>query len=86
MKKIFTIVACLIMATKCFAYSDSSIVDFDQIIYALMIWWVLNIILFFKIWGMTNDVKAIKDKLCDDTNDENEETKWDYKITNNNEE
>ena len=51
-----------------------------------MIWWVLNIILFFKIWGMTNDVKAIKDKLCDDTNDENEETKWDYKITNNNEE
>ena len=25
---------------------------------------VLNIILFFKIWGMTNDVRRIANKLC----------------------
>lgn len=27
----------------------------------LTIWAILNIILFFKIWGMTNDVKKLKD-------------------------
>lgn len=28
---------------------------------------VLQIILFFKLWGMTNDVKRVKELLCDDT-------------------
>ncbi len=28
-----------------------------------IIWWVLCIILFFKIWAMTNDVSKIKDML-----------------------
>lgn len=27
------------------------------------VWCILNIILFFKLWGMTNDVKIIKEKL-----------------------
>lgn len=27
---------------------------------------VLQIILFFKVWGMTNDVKKIANKLCGD--------------------
>ena len=26
----------------------------------VLIWGILNIILFFKIWGMTNDVKELK--------------------------
>ena len=29
-----------------------------------LIWGILNIILFFKIWGMTNDVRKLADKLC----------------------
>ena len=33
---------------------------FIVIIYIIMlVWGILNIILFFKIWGMTNDVKEI---------------------------
>lgn len=31
---------------------------------------ILQIILFFKIWGMTNDVSKIKNKLQEDLNDE----------------
>ena len=32
-----------------------------DIIYILVVvWGILNIILFFKLWGMTNDVKDIK--------------------------
>ena len=27
-----------------------------------LVWAILNIILFFKIWGMTNDLKEIKNK------------------------
>ncbi|WP_033147822.1 hypothetical protein [Prevotella sp. P6B1] len=27
----------------------------------MAVWAILNIILFFKIWGMTNDVKELKD-------------------------
>lgn len=30
------------------------------LIIILIVWGILNIILFFKIWGMTNDVKEIK--------------------------
>ncbi len=26
-----------------------------------IVWWVLCIILFFKVWGMTNDVSKIRD-------------------------
>ena len=39
--------------------------DFLFVIYIIMlIWGILNIILFFKIWGMTNDIKQIKDVIC----------------------
>ena len=27
---------------------------------------ILQIILFFKVWGMTNDVKRLADKICND--------------------
>lgn len=30
------------------------------ILFLGILWWVLCIILFFKIWGMTNDVSEIK--------------------------
>ena len=37
---------------------------FVVVIYFIMfIWGILNIILFFKIWGMTNDIKDIKNLL-----------------------
>ncbi len=35
----------------------------DFLFYVLLILGILQIILFFKIWGMTNDIKAIKDCL-----------------------
>ena len=47
-----------------FAYNLNYLMDGFEV-YALMIllvlitWAVLNIILFFKIWGMTNNVKRI---------------------------
>ena len=38
---------------------------FLVLVYVVMfVWGILNIILFFKLWGMTNDVKDIKDYLC----------------------
>lgn len=30
----------------------------------LAIWGILNLILFFKIWGMTNNVKRLADKFA----------------------
>lgn len=30
------------------------------ILFLGILWWVLCIVLFFKIWGMTNDVSEIK--------------------------
>ncbi len=30
------------------------------ILFLGILWWVLCIILFFKVWGMTNDVREIK--------------------------
>ena len=30
----------------------------------ILVFGILQIILFFKLWGMTNDVKAIKMSLC----------------------
>lgn len=38
---------------------------FFVIVYLIVVvWGVLNIVLFFKIWGMTNDVSAIKEYLA----------------------
>lgn len=42
-------------------------IDFLTIV--LLIFGVLQIILFFKVWGMTNDVKRLANKFC--TNDNN---------------
>lgn len=34
----------------------------------MLVWGILNIVLFFKIWGMTNDVSAIRDYLLEEKN------------------
>lgn len=39
-------------------------IDFLTIV--LLIFGVLQIILFFKIWGMTNDIREIRDKYLKD--------------------
>lgn len=42
--------------------------QFIVILYVIMfVWGVLNIILFFKIWIMTNNVSAIRNKLNNET-------------------
>ena len=65
MKRFFMFVAMLATAASCFAYygdysssSNSGWLTFLGIV--LLIWGVLQIILFFKVWGMTNDIKALK--------------------------
>lgn len=47
-------------------------IDFLTIV--LLIFGVLQIILFFKVWGMTNDIRGIRDKYLKDE-DEKEERK-----------
>lgn len=50
-------------------------VDFLTII--LLIFGVLQIILFFKVWGMTNDIKEIRNKYLKDE-DEKRRQKAEY--------
>ena len=67
MKRIFALASAAIAASSSFAYygsySSSSYempgwITFMGII--MIVWGILEIILFFKIWGMTNDIKALK--------------------------
>lgn len=67
MKKFVFCLTLFIVATNSFAYYDSysyasSSTSAWLIIIGLLmfIWGVLEIILFFKIWGMTNDIRTIK--------------------------
>lgn len=68
MKKIFLFISALMGgAMNVFAsygdysYSRSSSGGFMEFLGVIMLaWGILEIILFFKIWGMTNNVKAIK--------------------------
>ncbi len=51
-------------------------IDFLTII--LLIFGVLQIILFFKVWGMTNDIKDIRNKyLKDEDEKKRRETEYD---------
>ena len=50
-------------------------IDFLTII--LLIFGVLQIILFFKVWGMTNDIKEIRNKYLKDE-DEKRRQKAEY--------
>ena len=42
--------------------------SFNFISVLLIIFGVLQIILFFKLWGLTNDVKALKNHFCSGQN------------------
>lgn len=61
MKRIFIFLTLMAVALNSFAYSSSreSSGDFF-LIFLLIIAAILNVILFFKIWGMTNDIRALK--------------------------
>lgn len=51
-------------------------IDFLTII--LLIFGVLQIILFFKVWGMTNDIKEIRNKYLKDEDEKKiRETEYD---------
>lgn len=65
MKRTFALTSAFIIASSCFAYyGDYSSSDtsglFTFIGIVMIIWGILEIILFFKIWGMTNDIEALK--------------------------
>lgn len=61
MKRLFVFVALLATATSCFASGSSSDSDFITFLgIILFIWGILQIILFFKVWGMTNDIRDLK--------------------------
>lgn len=47
-------------------------IDFLTII--LLIFGVLQIILFFKVWGMTNDIKDIRNKYLKDEDEKQRKT------------
>lgn len=55
---------------------------FSIIVYIIiLVWGVLNIVLFFKIWGMTNDVRKLTNKFCVVSDNEH---KASYSTTENN--
>lgn len=78
MKKLFLLSVAVFAVSNCFAYYGdySSSPSFELpwwVIFMgiLMITWgVLEIILFFKIWGMTNDIRALKNDHFKQTNTE----------------
>ena len=75
MKRIICISVAFFMALNIMAYDyyDSYLASMDEssgwlTFFAILIfvWGVLQIILFFKVWGMTDDIKAMKkDHFCE---------------------
>ncbi len=56
----------LIFFTNFADINNQKIIIMDPILGILLfVWGVLNIILFFKIWGATNNIKKIKEKYVD---------------------
>lgn len=78
MKRQLFLVAAVITAVNCFAYYDdySSSPSFELpgwvtfMGYLMIAWGILEIILFFKIWGMTNDIRALKKDFFHEKTDE----------------
>ncbi|MBQ7461842.1 MAG: hypothetical protein IJS63_06240 [Bacteroidaceae bacterium] len=63
MKRLLIIAASLAHASSSFAYYDSPFEMpgwFKFMGIVMIVWGVLEIMLFFKIWGMTNDIEALK--------------------------
>lgn len=86
MKKTFVIMACLAVATSSFAYYDSysrsSADSLSFIGFIMLITGILEIILFFKIWGMTNNIKALKKDHFNETKLDSLTEKCDYLTKN----
>lgn len=70
--KYFILITLLAVASPAFAYSSSYEPDgFTMFSYFLsFVLTILNIILFFKLWGMTNNVKRIKEKIVANSSDD----------------
>lgn len=64
MKRIYLLIACATLAVNGFAagrYGEPELPGWLTFMGLIMIvWGILEIILFFKVWGMTNDIKALK--------------------------
>ena len=64
MKRIYLLSVCATMVANGFAagrYGEPELPGWLTFMGIIMIaWGILEIILFFKIWGMTNDIKALK--------------------------
>jgi hypothetical protein len=69
MKKILIVTLSLLASISSYAYDYYSEKDDSSTLYVfvLLIAGVLNVILLYKIWCMTNDVKKIREKFCLDT-------------------
>ena len=66
MKKTIILSMCCMTALTASASSGSDEVALGILSIFLVVFGVLQIILFFKVWGMTNNVKMIKDNLTQD--------------------
>lgn len=73
MKRTFIFSVFIVVATGGFAYNDYPSPKLEMpgwllFMGLLMIAWaILEIILFFKIWGMTNDVRKLTNQFCKET-------------------
>lgn len=65
MKKIILTLAFAGISASMFAYTNSDVEGFATFLAIVQIvMGVLSLILFFKIWGMTNDVRKLRDNIC----------------------
>lgn len=67
MKKTVLLLSSILVSVPTFAYGYGSDLD-DSITWIgglFFVWGVLEIILFFKIWGATNDIDKLKSAICD---------------------
>lgn len=91
MKRLSVITFCLMATLSTFAYysdygyssSNSEIPGWFTFMGIVMIvWGILEIILFFKIWGMTNNIKALKQEYVTDEKLDDDYALQSYLITN----
>ena len=67
MKRFIVFMVAIATTMSCFAagYGELEVPGWLKILMLLMIAWsILEIILFFKIWGMTNDVRKLTKQFC----------------------
>ena len=62
MKKIISLILLLAVSVNTFAAGQDAS-TFEILTFILIIWGILEIVLFFKIWAMTNDVYKIQQQL-----------------------